>query len=441
MSRAATLVAVAGGAIGVIFGYDIGSVSGVIPGIQHDFRADDLLASTVNTVVVLGQVVGAVLAGKLSDALGRRRTVTAVSVGYTLLAVAQAVAPTIVALDVVRALLGVTVGVSMVAAPLFVAETAQARQRGRLVALYQVAVVGGLFLAYLTDYFLAVGDNWRLMLGLPAVPAFAVLCVVLALPESPRWLVLMGRTDEARQVLADIEPGVDAASTITAITADAARERGGRLRHLFLPSQRRATVFIVCLGVFAQITGINAITYYSPAIFTHLGFSSADASFGLATANQFCAVLATVAGLAVIDRLGRRVTLLTGLALMAVAATGLAVATGVASSSAWFGFAMVVLFTGAFNGGFGSVIWVYPSEVFSVRLRALGASVMLASALIANSVVAELFLWAVSRLGGSFVFGFFAATTVLAIIFIVWLAPETSGRALEEAGLAEQPKC
>lgn len=367
VSRTSAMVSVAGGAVGVIFGYDLGSIAGALPGITREFALSAPAAGWVNGVVVLSQLIGALVAGRLNDRFGRRRTMIGVAAGYAVVAVLQALAVDIVMLDVVRVGLGLTIGVSMVSAPLYVAEISPARLRGRFVALYQVACVGGIFVTYLVNYFLSFGDGWRLMLGLAAVPAVLVLVPLAVLPESPRWLVLTGSDNEAAAVLARTDPDVDIGALIAGIRADTTG--AGRLADLLAPHHRRATVFVIFLGVFAQITGINAITYYSPTVFAALGFDTAG-SYGLPTIVQFLAVLATVGSLFVVDRLGRRFTLLSGLAVMLVATLALTVIfwpgtpTGVGP---WLGFVAVALFTCAFSGGFGSVVWVYAAEAFPDR--------------------------------------------------------------------------
>lgn len=433
VSRTSAMVAVAGGAVGVIFGYDLGSIAGALPGITREFGLSAPAAGWVNGVVVLSQLVGALVAGRLNDRFGRRRTMIGVAAGYAVVAVLQALAANIVMLDVVRVGLGLTIGVSMVTAPLYVAEISPARLRGRFVALYQVACVGGIFVTYLVNYFLSFGDGWRLMLGLAAVPAVLVLGSLAVLPESPRWLVLTGRDDAAAAVLARTDPDADAGALIAGIRGETTGT--GRLADLLTPRFRKATVFVVLLGVFAQITGINAITYYSPTVFTALGFDTAG-SYGWPTVVQFFAVLATIGSLFVVDRLGRRFTLLSGLAVMLVATLALTVifwpGTPVGLGP-WFGFVAVVLFTCAFSGGFGSVVWVYAAEAFPVQLRATGSSLMLVSAMTANLVVAEGFLWVAGELGMRSVFGFFAATAALAIAYLAVRAPETAGQTLEQA--------
>lgn len=433
VSRTSAMVAVAGGAVGVIFGYDLGSIAGALPGITREFGLSAPAAGWVNGVVVLSQLVGALVAGRLNDRFGRRRTMIGIAAGYAVVAVLQALAANIVILDVVRVGLGLTIGVSMVTAPLYVAEISPARLRGRFVALYQVACVGGIFTTYLVNYFLSFGDGWRLMLGLAAVPAVLVLGSLAVLPESPRWLVLTGQDDVAAAVLARTDPDADAAALIAGIRGE--NTGAGRLADLLTPRYRKATVFVVFLGVFAQITGINAITYYSPTVFTALGFDTAG-SYGWPTVVQFFAVLATIGSLFVVDRLGRRFTLLSGLVVMLVATLALTVIfwPGTpAGPGPWFGFVAVVLFTCAFSGGFGSVVWVYAAEAFPVQLRATGSSLMLVSAMTANLVVAEGFLWAAGELGMRSVFGFFAAAAAIALAYLAVRAPETAGQTLEQA--------
>ena len=230
-------------------------------------------------------------------------------------------------------------------------------------------------IAYFVDYALAGAEAWRWMLGLSAVPSLLVLLVLARLPDTPRWYVMKGRHDEARATLAITDPEADADRELADIEADLRSERGGAVGEMLRAPYLRATVFVVGLGFLIQITGINAVVFYSPMIFKEMGFTGNASLLLLPALVQVGSLVATLVSLSIVDRLGRRPTLLTGIGAM-VAATLLLVAVFAAGDldrpTGWLGFAGIFVFTAGFNFGFGSLVWVYASESFPSRLRSTG---------------------------------------------------------------------
>ena len=304
-----------------------------------------------------------------------------------------------------------------------------------MIVMYQVATVTGIVLAYFVDYALAGAEAWRWMLGLSAVPSLLVLAVVVRLPNTPRWYVMQGRREEARATLALTDPEVEADAELADIEADLRSERGGAVSEMLRAPYLRATVFVVGLGFLIQITGINAVVFYSPMIFKEMGFTGNASLLLLPALVQVGSLVATLVSLSIVDRLGRRPTLLTGIGAM-VAATLLLVAvfaTGdLTGTTGWLGFVGIFVFTAGFNFGFGSLVWVYASESFPSRLRSIGASAMLTANLAANLLIALYFLSVLESLGGTATFAMFAALAAIAFAFVWWLAPETKGRPLED---------
>ncbi|MEU5836592.1 sugar porter family MFS transporter [Streptomyces diacarni] len=436
--RTGRLIVATGAVVGVVYGYDTGSISGALVFLSQDFGLNASESGFVNSILVLGNILGALIAGRLSDALGRKPTMVIVAAAYAVFSALSALSPTVVVLDLVRFLLGVTIGISIVAAPLFIAESTPARLRGAAVAGYQVACVAGITLTYFVNWGLSGGGHWRIMLGLAAIPSALVIVPLLRLPDSPRWYLLKGRVDEAARVMATTDPDVDPVAESAAIQRELDAERGGRGGSLARMVRRpflRATVFVIGMGFFCQITGINAVTYYSPQIFETLGFHGDGQNFLLPAIVELISLAATVLALFVVDRVGRRVVLLSGIGTMLATLVVLAVVFGTHSLSGagiWIGFGALALFTAAFNFGFGSLIWVYASEAFPARLRSLGASVMLTANLAANFLVAQFFPSVLEELGATWAFGGFAVLVLLALAFMARMAPETKGRQLEE---------
>src|SRR3954454_1162301 len=427
-------VAVAAATIGVIYGYDLGNISGALLFITKDFDLSTKQTEWVATIVVAGSIVGALVASRLANAIGRKPTMVLVAVTYAVFAVLGAVAPSLVWLDTARFFLGVTIGISVVTAPIFVAESSPAAVRGGLIVMYQVATVTGIVLAYFVDYALAGGQAWRLMLGLSAVPSLLVLVVLARLPDTPRWYLMKGRRDEARDTLRVTDPDVDTERELDDIEADLRRQRGGSLGEMLRAPYRRATLFVLGLGFLIQITGINAVVFYSPLIFKEMGFSGNAALLLLPAIVQVGSLIATVVSLSVVDRLGRRPTLLSGIGAMVASTILLTIvfaAGGLTGTTGWIVFVGIFVFTAGFNFGFGSLVWVYASESFPARLRTTGASAMLTADLVANLIIGLYFLRALESLGGTATFAMFAALAALSFAFVWMLAPETKGRPLE----------
>lgn len=433
--RTGRMFALTGAVVGVIYGYDTGSISGALVFLSKDFHLTAAEKGLVNSILVFGSLVGALIGGKLADALGRRTAMLIVAVSYAVFVALSALAPNVVVLDAVRFLLGIAIGISIVAAPLYIAESVPARIRGASVAAYQVATVAGIALTYFVNWGLSGGGHWRWMLGLSAIPATLVLIPLLRLPDTPRWYVLKGRTDRAVEVMAMTDPDVDPRAEVAAVGAALAAEGGGSARSLLHKPYARATLFVVGLGFFCQITGINAVTYYSPQIFQEMGFTGDGQNFLLPAFVELASLAATVLAILIIDRIGRRLVLLSGIGTVVVM---LAVLTTVFAmgelhgTATWVGFGAVLLFTAAFNFGFGSLIWVYASEAFPAQLRSTGASVMLSADLVANLLIAQFFPSLMAWVGAAWTFGGLAVLALGALGFAFVTAPETKGRQLEE---------
>ena len=233
---------------------------------------------------------------------------------------------------VARLLLGVTIGVSVVVVPVYVAESAPAAVRGSLLAAYQLATVSGLILGYVAGYLLAGSQSWRWMLGLAAVPALLLLPLLMRMPDTARWYLLKGRVDDARRALLRVEPEATVDAELAEIARAVSEDRdgpGGGISEMVRQPYLRATLFVVALGFLIQITGINAIIYYSPRLFAAMGFEGNFALLALPALVQVAGLAAVCAALFLVDRVGRRPILLSGIAMMIVAdAVLIAVFTG-----------------------------------------------------------------------------------------------------------------
>lgn len=434
LTRLGLLTALTAAAIGVIYGYDLGAISGALLFLKRDFGLSTFMQEIVTSSVVAGSIVGALAGGPVTDWLGRKRTMVLVALAYAGFALLSGIALTDVWLITARFFLGVTIGLSVVATPVFVAELVPASRRGSLLVTYQIATTSGIAIAYFVDLALAPTGSWRLMLGISALPAVVIGLIVLRLPDTPRWYMMKGLTDKARETICRTDPSVDPEREMAAIRQEIEEEKQSSFLGLFQKRFARATVFVLGLGFLIQITGINAIVYYSPTIFQSMGFKSSTAAILVAAFVQVASVVAELGAFAIVDRLGRRPTLLTGILAMIAANAlmiGLFIHGGFTGLSSALGFVGILVFTMGFNFGFGSLVWVYASESFPARLRTAGASAMLTMDLVANLIIGLVFLSAVKTLGGAWTFGVLGAFAVIAWVFVWWLAPETKGRPLE----------
>ncbi|OBI85809.1 MFS transporter [Mycobacterium asiaticum] len=436
MTGRGLLVGLTAASVGVIYGYDLSSIAGALHVISRDFDLTDEHKELVTTMVVIGQIGGALGGGVLANAIGRQKSMVLILVGYALFALLGAMSVSVPMLLAARLLLGVTIGVSVVVVPVYVAESAPAAVRGSLLAAYQLATVSGIILGYVTGYLLAGSQGWRWMLGLAAVPATLLLPLLLRMPDTARWYLLKGRVDDARRALLRIEPeaAVDAELAEIAVAVKEDQDTpGGGLSEMLRRPYLRATLFVVALGFLIQITGINAIIYYSPRLFKAMGFDGDFALLALPALVQVAGLAAVGTSLFLVDRVGRRPILLSGIAMMIVAdAVLIAVFAEESHAPLLLGFGGVLLFIVGFSFGFGSLVWVFAGESFPSHLRSVGSSVMLTSNLIANAIIAGFFLTLLQLLGGAGVFAVFGAFAVIAFGVVYRFAPETKGRQLED---------
>jgi MFS transporter, SP family, galactose:H+ symporter len=430
VSRLNVLIAGTAAIIGIIYGYDLGSIASAILFLQPDFDLSTFMVSVVTATVVLGQLFGAFSAGRITNTIGRKRTMVAIALGYAIFASLQGLAPNEWFLIVARFLLGFTIGVSIVTAPAYIAESSPRSVRGSMIVTFQVATVAGIATAYFVGAALAGLESWRLILSLSAIPALIVLFFVLRLPDTPRWLLMNDRRDEALDLVRRTEGDVDPEEEVQRIEEDLAYEEKGSFLEIFQGRLRLASFFVITLGFLVQITGINAIVYYSPTIITQVGVEDPFRAIVVNGFIQVAGVVAVVISFLVVDRWGRRPTLLTGVGTMGAANALLIVAfaTGPSPVLAFLG---ILLFIVGFNFGYGSLVWIYASESFPARLRTQGGSAMLTSDLLANFIVGVVFLNALGALGGSLTFGIFFVLAIVSWVFIYALAPETKGRQLE----------
>jgi len=424
-----TLVAALGG---LIFGFDTAIVAGATRYMKEQFSLDALQEGWTVSVVLIGCMFGAGLAGPISDRIGRRRLMLVSAVLFLVSAVGCALPRTITAFVVFRFVGGLGIGSAAVLSPLYIAEIAPARVRGALVSVNQLAIVTGILLAYFVNWvFAAAGPaNWRWMFGMGAIPSVFFFLLVLRVPESPRWLVKNGREDEARTVLTRADSAEAAAAGIREIRDTLALEEGS-LRELFRPAFRRPLLIAIVLAVFQQITGINAILYYAPRIFEGAGFERMSA-IGQSTLVGLVNMLFTIVAIVLADKVGRRPLLLVATGGMGVSLVllGAAFRFPVLPASALL--LIILLYIAFFASAMGPLVWVVMAEIFPIKVR--GSAMGLATLIlwVADFAVTLTFPVISDRFHPSTAFWLYAAMCALDLVFMWFFLPETKGKTLEE---------
>ncbi len=425
---------------GLLFGYDTGVISGAILFIDRDFGLGDAMQGLVVSFVTLGALVGAFAAGALADVLGRRTTNIVAGVLFVLASLVCSLTPGVAVLVAGRFLVGVAIGLTSVAAPMYIAEVAPAAIRGRLVSVFQLAITVGILAAYVVDEALASAGAWRWMLGLAVVPGGLLALGMIPLPDSPRWLLKRGRAAEARTVLVQIRAGGDVEDELSEIHTDLERQGEGSWVDLLGPAIRPALVVGVGLAIFQQITGINAVIYYAPQIFQSAGLSSDAVALAATMGVGLINVAATFIAIGLVDRVGRRPLLAAGVLGMSVSLAVLGLAfeetpAGQAGASSMLDVATVfclAVYIVFFAFSLGPVVWLMISEIYPYRNRAQAVGLSTAANWGANFVVSLTFPIMRTDLGSAATFWIYAALGLVTLAFVWLRVPETKGRTLEE---------
>jgi len=419
---------------GLLFGYDIGVISGAILFVKRDFSLSPGMEEIVVSSVLLGSLVGAAVGGILADRLGRRKLLIITAVVFGLGAIGAALAPGTAWLVVARVVSGIAIGIASFVAPLYISEIAPVDIRGKLVSINQVALTSGIVISYFIDYAFAESQAWRWMFALAVIPAVTFGIGLMFIPNSPRWLAGCGHVDQARAVLKLIRGSGQVEGELSKILHSLAQQKG-HWSELLSPLLRPAMIVGVGLAVAQQITGINTVIYYAPTIFKFAGLSSASvailASVGVGVVN----VILTVVAMQLIDRVGRRPLLLVSLVGMAMSLFVLGLAFSLpqlSGSLGWIAVVSLMVYVGSFAVGLGPVFWLMLSEIYPLRIRGRAMSVGTIANWSANLVVALSFLTLTQVLGKPATFWLYGVVSIGAWLFAFYMVPETKGRSLEE---------
>lgn len=425
---------------GLAFGYDQGVIGGALTFMADEFGFGSFVEGLVTSWVTLGALFGALVGGAMADRFSRKRSLIVAAYLFVIGALVQALAPGVAVLVTGRFVIGFGVGIASVTAPMYVAESVPSAVRGRYVSGYQLAITIGILAAQFSDYVLSDDGTWRLMVGLAAIPGLLLLLAAYPVPHSPRWLMSVGRRDEARASIIKVRGSWRVDEAVAEIERQVDNEPTSSWSDLLVGGVRRALYVAVGLALFQQVTGINAVIYYSNQILAEAGFTTASAQAGASLiAVGVVNVLATFIAIAFVDRLGRRPLLMAGMTGMLVGLLGLSVsflyeATPDDTHSIVGSLSIIwmVVFIASFAFSLGPVVWTVISEVFPTHVRAKGMSVATAVNWGAAFVLTLLFPDLLDWIGSSATFALLAAFTVAGLWWTWRNVPETRGKSLED---------
>jgi SP family arabinose:H+ symporter-like MFS transporter len=452
--RVALIVALGG----FLMGFDASVISGVVGFIGPQFDLSNIEVGWAVASLTLTATLAMMVAGPVSDRLGRLPVLKVAAVLFSLSAIASAVAPDYPTLVAARMLGGFGVGAALIIAPMYIAEIAPPDIRGRMVSFNQLNIVIGMSAAYFSNYLiLSLGHsdlawvhtlgleewNWRWMLGVEALPAIFYFFALLFVPESPRWLIMQGRDEKALGIMEQVSGREEAEAELLAVHAsietDAGKKRAS-IRELFQPSMKLVLTIGITVAILQQITGINSVFFYAPMIFEQSGIGR-DAAFMQAVLVGMVNLVFTVLAILLIDKLGRRP--LMGFGLTVIAACMLLLAYGFGSATYTAGGELVEInatliligilgFVAGFAISLGPVMWVLFSELFPNRIRGVAISFVGLINSAVSFIVQLVFPWELENFGNSVPFLIYGLFAIVGLVIVMRLLPETKGKSLEE---------
>jgi SP family galactose:H+ symporter-like MFS transporter len=420
---------------GLMFGLDIGVISGATQFIKAEFAINDHMVEMIVSSMMLGAAAGALGAGWMSSHLGRKRSLILGAVLFVVGSLLCGVAWSPGTLIAARVILGLAIGLATFTAPLYLAEVAPEHIRGAMISTYQLMITIGILVAFLSDTAFSYHGAWRWMLGIIAIPGALFLLGVLGLPDSPRWLMMRGRRDEAIEVLRRLR-GDEVVVAREAADIQEQLKTPQRGWDLFAENRnfRRSVYLGALLQLMQQFTGMNVVMYYAPRIFKEMGYDTAAQMWFTALVG-LTNVLATFIAIALIDRWGRKPILYTGFAVMAagLGVVGAMLHGGInGQTEQYFTVAMLLLFIVGFAMSAGPLIWTLCSEIQPLKGRDFGIGVSTCTNWITNTIVGYTFLSLLNSIGSANTFWLYAALNAVFIALTFWLVPETKGVTLEQ---------
>jgi sugar porter (SP) family MFS transporter len=415
---------------GLLFGFDTAVINGAIVFLKSQFGMSDSQTEVAASSLLLGCVVGASLAAFTSDRFGRKRVLLAAAALFTVSSLGSALPRDLTEFVIARVIGGLAIGIASTLSPLYIAEISPAKSRGLMVSLNQLAIVVGILLSYSVNYLLtgAGPANWRWMFASAAIPSICFLVALLFISESPRWLVQNGREQEAERFLSRMVGSEAAGGEIKAIRDAIAEESG----NLFDPAFRRPLVVAISLALFSQFTGINTIIYYGSLVFLeHVPQQTATTALSANVIIGGINLVATILGMSLIDRAGRKPLLMSAFAGMALSLVAISAAIHF-QVSAIAVLIFILIYVACFAVGVGTGTWVMMAEICPSRIRGRAMSVATIFLWCGTLLVTLTFLSLAKALTAPGTFLLYAAVSIAAFLFVWRLVPETKGRTLEE---------
>lgn len=424
---------------GVLYGYDMGIIAAAAIFVKHSFALSTLMEEWVVSIVLVGAMIGALAGGAIADRIGRRATLVwagGIFIAGSLLA---PLSPNVFILILARAIVGLGIGFTSVTAPVYVSELAPPQSRGMLIGLYQFALTVGIALADLIGYWLAPQQAWRLMFGIAVVPTLLFLAVIITVPESPRWLFAHDRPGDAEKVLRSYTDAFGARQFLNDIQEGLEAPMEQSWRALWSPAVRGSVYVAVGLTVLQQVTGINTIIYYGPQIFELAGINSHTHAIFSTLLVAIMNVLATVVGILLVDRVGRKPLLYVGVGGMTIAlfamTWGFSHRATLGSSLGVIAIACLLGYIACFAFSLGAIAWILVSEVFPLRVRGRGVAIATLFSGLSNFLVSLTFLSLISAVGDAATFALYGTLSALTLVFVRFVIPETCGRDLESISM------
>jgi len=421
---------------GLLFGYETAVINGTLPFLTSYFHLTDSLKGISVSSALIGCIFGALFIGRLGDIFGRRQILKTMALLFLASAIGTGAANDIVMFIASRFIGGIAVGGASILSPVYISEIAPAKFRGRLVISFQLAIVFGILAAFFVDYLLldTGSNNWRFMFLSMGIPALLFYILLFFVGRSPRWLVMKGRSEEARLVLSNLDPENDPEVTITEIEKTIERKTDQKSSVLFEKRYLKFTLIGIAIGMFNQFTGINIIMYYATDIFRSAGFST-NSSLGQTVSIGFINLAFTLIAMKLIDKVGRKRLLLTGTLGMAVFLALFSYIYIVNLSNNWLLVVMLLGYVAFFASSQGAVIWVLLAEIFPNNIRARGASLGTFSHWFFNGTTTFLYPVILGMFsdgkGTGYIFAFYSVMTFISFFVFKKYMVELKGKTLE----------
>lgn len=429
---------------GLLFGYDTGVINGSLKFVQLKFELSAAMKGLAASSALIACIFGAAFAGTLSDHLGRKKILILSALLFLISAVGTALPRTLTQFIIFRVIGGLGVGAASMTSPMYIAEIAPARIRGRMVSLNQFAIIFGMLVVYFVNYFIAgsggeswnTETGWRWMFGSESIPAALLLILTFVIPESPRWLTKQGKKDKAAKILSHVDGNKYAQQELKLIEETLSHESSS-IRQLFQPGMKIVLVIGIVMAVLQQVTGINVFLYFGSEIFEKLGGDNIDAALLQQVVVGATNLIFTVIAIWTVDKLGRKPLMIIGSFGMGISLFAMGLAGMYQAAGSWL-LIFVLIYIASFALSVGPITWVILAEIFPTKIRGRAMGIATICLWMANTVVSQTFpmmdenVWLIEKFNHGFPFFIYGTMCAVLVIFVWSCVPETKGKSLEE---------